>query len=188
MGMEVPGRLPIIQKPAEYCTMPKLNDADRIALHELCGRFAITLDAGIADGVAALFTEDGAYYSVRHAVGRANILALFEVLIADRANPNKNIRNALHISGTPVVDGCSETGEATGINPFLMLGTNRNAPPVPAGTPFKLRLSFDEGQPTPLVAGWYQDSFRKVEGQWYFVTRRALSEIPIGFRFSGRAD
>jgi hypothetical protein len=150
--------------------------ADRIAIYELCSRFAMTLDCGDAEGVAALFTEDGTYQSIRRASGASNLVALFTTLIADRANPNKAIKNGVHVCGMPIVDG--DGTQARALSPYIWVATSRAAEPVPIGTPFTLRLGFEAGQPQVLLAGMYQDDLRKIDGEWRFEFRRALTDVP----------
>lgn len=147
---------------------------DRVAIYELCARFAVTVDAHDPEALAALFTEHGTYHSIRRATGRDNLIELFKTIFA-ASRPDKKLRDGLHTTSMPVVSGADDVAKA--VSHFLWTAYHVDAPPVPSGQPLEPRLGFEAGQPALLTAGMYQDTLRKVGGEWYFEYRRALMSV-----------
>jgi hypothetical protein len=134
------------------------------------------MDCGDAPGLARLFTPDGAYFSIRQAEGADNLASLFAELFADRSRPNKALKNGIHLCGMPLVDG--DADKAVGLCHFAWISMSAKAPAIPIGQPYQVRMGFENGQPAVLLAGMYQDEYRKIAGRWLFKTRRALQDLP----------
>jgi uncharacterized protein (TIGR02246 family) len=125
--------------------MPTITE-DRDAIRDVVARYCHNIDAGDADGVAALFTEDGVfdpgYPGFEPLEGRDAIRALVGGLTA----------GTVHHMVTDLaydVDG----DRATGIATFI----------VTAGTAI-------------VTVGRYHDELARVAGAWRFVRRVAHSD------------
>jgi len=153
-----------------------LQIEDRLNIADLLTKFAFYVDCSDYERVSELFTEDGSYESIRQAKGKANVRNLFKTLFADRANPNKRVKNGLHLCGSPLVEGNSESASA--LSHFIWVVTSMDAPPIPSGVPYAIRLGFEAGQPNVLLAGMYKDELRKVDGRWLIARRKALVDVP----------
>src|SRR5262245_18868514 len=128
----------------------RLSAEDRLDIMDLIARYASTLDAGDLDGYVNNFAPDGVLFERHH--GREQIREYVAMLKREgRAGPlpNGDVVHR-HFAGQPTIDGGD--GRAT-VHSYLLwisLGTD---PPINA-------------------AAEYLDECVKLDGRWYFATRR----------------
>ena len=120
---------------------------DKMAIKELFGRYALAIDTGDAEGWASVFTEDGQYELFEETTrGRAAI----RDAIAGRpreGRPHSQHRMANHVI---TIDGDT----AHSICEFCVIAER-------------------QGKIDTIVAGFYEDDLKKIEGHW-LIDRRQI--------------
>ena len=143
-----------------------LTIADRLEIHELYARYSHVLDAGDGPGFVDCFTEDGSW-EARHGLGNHPMLAEVnlglvagpEALAALASGVPRSFNYAIrHVTTNITVSG--QDNEAEGKAYIVILVTT--------------------DVPTPIVHGTYEDTLRKVDGRWAFVSRQFLADSPSG--------
>ena len=124
---------------------------DKLAIHELCARYTLTLDRHDIEGWASCFTEDGVFgFGNNGLVGREKIAAY--------GNVHKHLASR-HLCTSLLYEVDPSGGRATGeSSTVLSLATRRG-----------YKLAF---------MGRYNDELRKVDGEWLF-SRRWVTADPL---------
>lgn len=115
--------------------------ADREAIRELTARYAKLVHDGDGRGVGALYTEDGRF---KAGVAYVTGRAGLQDFLADALSPNKS--TPLITNHIIELNGDEATGYCSMYTPWYR-------------------------HEVPGFCGDYRDSYRKVDGQWYFVER-----------------
>jgi hypothetical protein len=134
-----------------------LSTEDRLAINDLYARYCVMTDLGDPEGWARCFTEDGAFITKSEMRGRAQLTeAGMRGLKARESNPHVNSQ---HWHGNLIVEGDSQRAEAFCY--LIRVAKNR------ASGAFEI-----------VTHSFYQDVLVKLNGQWLFESRRALSDPP----------
>lgn len=117
---------------------------DRAEIAQLRAHYCHVLDDRNWEELARLFTEDGEFQGLAHAVGRAEILHFFSQTVANIAE------GFWHFCTNPTVhiDGDQATGRIS-----------------------MQYLSLKDGQ-SYVSAGHYDDTLQRVDGEWKFKKRQ----------------
>ncbi|WP_207481958.1 nuclear transport factor 2 family protein [Arenibaculum pallidiluteum] len=148
----------------------ELPGPERLAIEWQCERlvrrFALLSDAGDADGLAALFTEDGVFarptrpdQPVR---GREAIRAAFAARPRDRLTRHFCANTVIDVLGPDRARGHSYVALYTG-----SAGTGAQGAAAPAADPVQL-------------VGEYRDTFALVDGQWHIAER--IGSVTFSFK------
>lgn len=129
-----------------------LTQEDELDILDLLARYNQAIDGGEAEAWADTFVPDGLFESQRSGThrGRDELVAFAQ----GRAELRGEIR---HWTNNPVISG--EGDEAT-MRVYLLL------------------IAVD-GEPKPIGTGIYEDTLRKVDGEWKFVHRKVSSDQPV---------
>jgi uncharacterized protein (TIGR02246 family) len=126
-----------------------LTPIDRVEIQDLVARYNKAIDTGDADAWAATFTKDGEFHGIVGDFTGTEELAAFVRAYASEEQ-FADFASAQHWVTNMVVDGDSEHAEMFA---HLMMV----APQADGG-----RI---------ILVGHYEDTLRKVDGQWLFAER-----------------
>ena len=141
-----------VAAPPGLSTEQRLRRAeDQLAIERVLVEYSARLDARDFDGYAALFAKDGTWQTgatVRH--GPDEIKAM---LVGLFGTPPPGFVNAgdYHIVSNPRVDVDGDRATARSRHLLIMRG--------------------EGGQPTPMLAGLYEDEFVRENGEWKIARR-----------------
>lgn len=124
--------------------------SDRLAITDLIARYAVLVDTGRWDDVAALFTPDA---RIDFSAFGAPVMGVDE-LRSFLAESLAVFRRTQHLMGLPVVDVAGDTATAR--------------------TPCLNPMVIDDGDRTTawLIGLWYDDEFHRTDAGWRFSARK----------------
>ena len=131
---------------------------DQLAIQRILVDYAATQDAHDYDGYAALFAQDGEWVNGRNVYkGRVAIHKMLVDLYG--APPPGYVNNeSFHISYDAQIDVHGDHATAHSRHLLIMRGPN--------------------GEPTPMLAGRYEDEFIREDGQWKILKRVDTPVMP----------
>ena len=123
---------------------------DRLEILDLAARYNHAVDSGDHEGVAALFTEDGAIESA--AVGTIAGRTAIAGYIGSRPD---GWRRRRHFNANAIIEGVPGDADAARLGMSILVLSRRE-------------------QVEPRLLGRYEDELRRVEGEWRFARRRII--------------
>lgn len=134
-----------------------MDPADRHAIEELYARYCVALDTGDEEGWVSAFTDDGEFFGRSVARGRGELREYHRDRMAARAA--EPFTNPQHW------------------NANLLL---RGEPPDVRGFAYVMRIATmrSDGSIRIVRQGAYRDRLRRIDGQWFFASRRLSFEAP----------
>lgn len=132
--------------------------ADKLLIHELFGRYALTIDAYDAEGWASCFAPDGAFVIEGGPGGKHTMFEGHDALVAfakahARLFPGTRHMQCDHVTevdGDEAYDRCTKTGHVT--------------------RPDRVYT---------FSSGWYESWLRRIDGEWH-ITKRIVHNDNFG--------
>ena len=123
---------------------------DRLEILDLAARYNHAVDSGDHEGVAALFTEDGAIEAT--ATGTIAGRAAIAGYIGSRPDGWQRRR---HLNSNAIIEGVPGDEDAARLVLSLLVVSRRE-------------------RVVPRLHGRYEDELRRVDGEWRFAKRRII--------------
>ena len=131
---------------------------DELAIQRVLVEYAATQDARDYDGYAALFAREGEWINGKSVhKGRAAIRKLLEGLYGTPPAGYVNTES-YHLTSNPQIDVKGDRATVRSRHLLVMRGPN--------------------GEPTPMLAGRYEDEFVREDGQWKILRRVDFPVMP----------
>jgi uncharacterized protein (TIGR02246 family) len=156
----VPLLAALIILPAQGATLEERLQRveDELAIHRVLVEYSATQDARDFDGYVALFAREGEWINGKQVhKGRENIRRMLEDLYG-KTPPGYVNAESYHITSNPQVDVKGDRATARSRHLLVMRGPN--------------------GQPTPMLAGRYEDELIREDGKWKILRRVDYPVMP----------
>lgn len=138
------------RRPAAGGPRVSLSVDDRLEILDLAARYNHAVDSGDHEGVAALFTENGAIEAT--ATGTIAGRAAIADYIGSRPDGWQRRR---HLNNNAIIEGVPGDGDAARLEMSLLVVSRRETV-------------------QPRLYGRYEDELRRVDGEWRFRRRRIV--------------
>ena len=152
-----PGRWTLSSPSDDLAVRVKALEDER-DIRDLLIRYAQCLDNRDFAGYAALFTEDGRWYG---RAGDVNGRAAIEAMLVEAFGPTPQgfaNTNNFHLMTNFLIEVVGDAARADSRISYFARGENN--------------------RPMPMLAGRYEDTFRREGGRWLFASRQVIAEIP----------
>jgi len=131
---------------------------DELAIRRVLVDYSATQDAHDYAGYAALFAKDGEWVNGKNVYQGREAIQKMLVDLYGAPPPGYVNSESFHISSNPQIDLHGDQATAHSRHLLVMRGTN--------------------GEPTPMLAGRYEDEFIREDGQWEILRRVDTPVMP----------